>query len=358
MFDERWSADVVDVAATLRSLLADKCDESVVRTAEVSEIGWSPNVDDHLREFGLYDLPADAELLAAVAIELGRALAPVPWPELAAVSAVIEEGDAAFALITAPPLGPSQAVVPAGDGAAVVAVEGDRERTAAGDVLVRLPATDAPPMIGADQVDQMVALMRLLAAGRVVGAAQQLLHIGVEYAKERHAFGRPIGSYQAVSHKLANAAIAVEGAELLVKKTAYLAQRADDGPAPDPFFSQMAWSNAVDAGRLVARDVHQCMGGFGATLEYPAQLYSRRIRSWALRLGRPGNAYLEVGRQVLDRRRRDEIIGLWHEDRGISVPRWVREIDLAPYGDDSSAQSEHPATHDAHPVGAADRRDM
>ena len=72
------------------------------------------------------------------------------------------------------------------------------------------------------------------------------------------------------------------------------------------------------------------MGGFGATLEYPAQLYSRRIRSWALRLGRPSDGYRDVGRAVLDPDRRDSLEEVWHHKRGITIPRWSRELDRLP----------------------------
>ena len=329
MFDERWSSDVADVAETLRSLLGHKCDEGVVRAAEASDTGWSPEVDAVLREFGLYELPAEAELLAAVAIELGRALAPVPWPEVSAVRAVLGVDDAAYALEVAPPLGPTNAIVRAGRGAALVPLVGSPRRTGAGDMLVELTTDQKIDTCGEAQTAQLASIMRMLAAGRIIGASARMLEIGVEYAKERHAFGKPIGTYQAVSHKLADVAISIEGAELLLKKTAYEAQ-VSDGATPSPLFAHMVWSAAVDAGRLTARHVHQCMGGFGATLEYPAQLYSRRIRSWALRHGRTGDAYLEIGRTVLDPARRDAIVGLWHEEMGITIPRWVRELDQLP----------------------------
>jgi hypothetical protein len=330
MFDERWSSDVADVASTLRSLLEDRCSEAVVRATEATESGWSPEVEAHLREFGLYELPAEADLLAAIAIELGRVLAPVPWPEVAAVFAVLGVSEAACALDSPPPLGPPNAIVRVGAGAGLVSVAGSNSRTGAGDVLVRLEPHDVAATYDGRQTADLAAMMRLLGAGRIVGASTRLLEIGVDYAKERHAFGRPIGTYQGVSHKLADAAIAVEGAELLIKKAAYLARQEGEGSGPSPLFAAMVWSNAVDAGRMVARSVHQCMGGFGATLEYPAQLYSRRIRSWSLRLGRHGDAYRTIGRQVLDREQRDAIVGLWHEERGISIPRWAREIDLVP----------------------------
>ena len=225
--------------------------------------------------------------------------------------------------------GAGSAVVSSSTGLGLVTNEGVRERTGAGDVLVRVDRDAAEPRWGEDEAQRLRAMMRMLGAARVVGAAAKLLEIGVAYAKERQAFGRPIGSYQAVSHKLAQAAISVEGAELLVKKTAWLAARHDPSGVPQPIFGLMVWSNAVEVGRDVSRSVHQSMAGFGATLEYPAQLYSRRIRSWALRLGRPGEAYREIAGILLDESQRNDVVGLWHEERGVTVPRWARELDLA-----------------------------
>ncbi|MFI6309684.1 acyl-CoA dehydrogenase family protein [Nocardia fusca] len=328
MFDERWSAEAFEVATAVRSMLEGKCDESVVRAAEAAEDGLAPEVEKQLRSFGAYDLPNEPELLAAVSMELGRALAPVPWAEVAAVRAALGVEDAAYALDVAPPYGPGSAVVPTSSGLGLVANVGPRERTAAGDVLVRIDDAAPETRWGGDDARRLRALMRLLAAARVAGAASKLVEIGVAYAGERTAFGRPIGSYQAVSHKLADAAIAAEGAELLVRKTAWLAGREGAGSAPQPIFGIMVWNNAVEAGRQVSRLVHQCMGGFGATLEYPAQLYSRRIRSWALRLGRSGETYREVARILLDPAERDAVTGLWHEEQGLTIPRWARELDL------------------------------
>ncbi len=330
MLDERWTSEVADVAAALRSLLAAKCNEATIREVEASHIGWSPEVQEHLRSFGLFELPGEPELLATVAYELGRSLAPVPWPEMASVKAVLSLDAAGYAFETDAPLGPSHAVVRTIGGAGLVTNDGPLGRTGGGDILVGIDRSRAEQRWDRNQADQLAALMRLLAAARLVGAAGRLVEIGVEYAKTRHAFGRPIGSYQAVSHKLADAATAVEGAELLVRKASLVASRHGGGVAPPAHFGLMVWSNAVEAGRQVARSVHQCMGGFGATLEYPAQLYSRRIRSWALRLGRPGDGYRDVGRMVLDADRRDSLAGLWHHERGITIPRWARELDRLP----------------------------
>ncbi|GAY10854.1 acyl-CoA dehydrogenase family protein [Pseudonocardia sp. N23] len=328
MFDERWSDETREVSSALRSLLEGTCDEPAVRAAESSADGRSREVEQHLREFGLHDLPAEPELLAAVSVELGRSLAPVPWVELTAVRILLDVEDAVYALESDPPAGPGSAVVATASGIGLVANQGERERTAAGDFLVRVDRGLAEQRWGEEDAQKLRALTHMLAAARVSGAASKLVEIGVTYAKERQAFGRSIGSYQAVAHKLADAATAAEGLELIVKKTAWLAARDGANGVPQPIFGLMTWSHAVEVGRLVARNVHQCMAGFGATLESPAQLYSRRLRSWALRLGRPGDAHREIARILLTPQRRDAVEGLWHEERGVTVPRWARELDV------------------------------
>ena len=82
--------------------------------------------------------------------------------------------------------------------------------------------------------DRVARLVRLLAAARAVGAAEGVLAIGVAYAQRRQQFGRPIGSFQAVAHRLADAATAVDAAGLLVRKAAWTAaiEQGGDG-APD-----------------------------------------------------------------------------------------------------------------------------
>jgi alkylation response protein AidB-like acyl-CoA dehydrogenase len=89
----------------------------------------------------------------------------------------------------------------------------------------------------------------------------------------------------------------------------------------------MAWAKAVDASRLVATNVHQCMGGYGFALEYDCQLFSRRIRSWSMRLGATGPALGEVARTLLDPARVEHVRWLWQYEEGLGVPRWVAELD-------------------------------
>ena len=64
---------------------------------------------------------------------------------------------------------------------------------------------------------------RILTAAALVGLGDAALRLGVQYAKDRHAFGAPIGSFQAIAHPLVDAATGIEGARRLVHRAAWFA---------------------------------------------------------------------------------------------------------------------------------------
>ena len=116
----------------------------------------------------------------------------------------------------------------------------------------------------------------LATAAQLVGAGQALLDASVEYAKQRNQFGRPIGSYQAIKHKLADVHIAVELARPLVYGAAL--SLADDSPdiARDVSAAKAA---ASDAGLLAARSGLQTHGAIGFTAEYDLSLWLMRVQA-------------------------------------------------------------------------------
>jgi alkylation response protein AidB-like acyl-CoA dehydrogenase len=138
-----------------------------------------------------------------------------------------------------------------------------------------------------DAVDEW----RVLTAGALVGLAGAALDLGVEYAKQRHQFGVPIGSFQALAHGLADAATAVDGARLLAREAAWAV---DEDEADAIALARMAFLFAARAAQqttAVALHVH---GGYGFTLEYDIQLYHRRAKAWPLLLGDPRRGALRL----------------------------------------------------------------
>ena len=119
-------------------------------------------------------------------------------------------------------------------------------------------------------------------AFELLGGAQACLDMAVEYAKQRYAFGRPIGSFQAIKHKLADMYIAVE----LARSNAYFAAWALAGdPAKLTVAAASAQVCASNAFQLCAKENIQVHGGFGVTWEADCHLYLRRAKTLAALTG-------------------------------------------------------------------------
>jgi alkylation response protein AidB-like acyl-CoA dehydrogenase len=135
----------------------------------------------------------------------------------------------------------------------------------------------------------------ILLAAQAVGGAQRALEMTVQYAKDRHQFDKPLGAFQAISHYLADAATAVDGATTLVHEAAWACAtgRSTDRLAP------MARLFAARTYRDVTAMAQQVFGGIGFTVEFDIQLYFRRAKE--LQLSWWDEPYLEelVARAVL-----------------------------------------------------------
>ena len=116
----------------------------------------------------------------------------------------------------------------------------------------------------------------LATAAQLVGAGQAMLDASVEYAKQRSQFGRVIGSYQSIKHKLADVLIAIELARPLVYGAAL--SLADDSPdtARDVSAAKVA---ASDAALLAARSALQTHGAIGFTQEHDLSLWLLRVQA-------------------------------------------------------------------------------
>ena len=269
------------------------------RWAELAELGWlGVSVSEDEGGVGL-GFVEEAILLE----ELGYALYPGPYL-----------GTVGFALAT---LGPEdRAAVASGQTKWSAEVNGlvpwlgsvDRvvdmdglAQDARGEELVsvdpsrplgRLERTNGTPLPGHRDIPRARAAM----AAEALGIAQRVLELGVQHAKTREQFGKPIGVYQAVSHQLADTYADVELARSLVYWAAWCVAE-DDEQAP--VAAAAAKSFAAEAAVAACERSIQVHGGTGFTWEHPLHRFYKRAL-WLEGFGsRPSELRLEVADAVL-----------------------------------------------------------
>jgi alkylation response protein AidB-like acyl-CoA dehydrogenase len=312
---------------TFRAFFAKESPPTLVRSAEETG-GFDHALWDAVGTLGVPGMGVDPALggggaglldLELVSERYGAALAPVPvvesWVAARLLAAAGAAGAGALARLTADrptpatvALRPAQEgvarLVPAGavatvvvglDGDELVVADGDPPRHAPvrnlGDAPIAdrsLRAGDRTALAVGDEAhalhEHAVDEWRVLTAGALVGLAGAALELGVEYAKQRHQFGVPIGSFQALAHQLADVATMVDGAQLLVREAAWAA----DERAPDAAsLARMAFLFASRTAQRTSAAALHVHGGYGFTLEYDIQLHHRRAKAWPLLLGDP-----------------------------------------------------------------------
>jgi alkylation response protein AidB-like acyl-CoA dehydrogenase len=124
----------------------------------------------------------------------------------------------------------------------------------------------------------------LAIAAEDAGSMRACLEMSVDYAKLRTQFDRPIGSFQAVKHKLADMLVRVELAEAAVEEASLVA---DDDSADAAVAAVVAHASASESFQLVVAETIQTHGGIGFTWEHPAHLYFRRAKTSQLAFGSP-----------------------------------------------------------------------
>jgi alkylation response protein AidB-like acyl-CoA dehydrogenase len=136
-----------------------------------------------------------------------------------------------------------------------------------------------------------------LLAVEQVGAAQHLLDLSVDYAKSRLQFGRQIGSFQAIKHKLADMLVDLEHARSAAYHAVWALTDGSDDPALAVSIAQALSSAAL---QRIATDTIQVHGGIGFTWEHQAQLYFKRAATDAALLGSAEQHRSRVADMVLD----------------------------------------------------------
>jgi alkylation response protein AidB-like acyl-CoA dehydrogenase len=235
---------------------------------------------------------------AAVVIEeLGKGLVPTPLlgttlAELALLAAddpdteVLEQlaaGDAIGAVIFDPDF------VLNGDVADIMVA-------ADGDTLTRWTTFTAEPVVPMDPTRRLARVRSqstvplgadpgiadaaaILLAVEQIGAASRCLELTVDYSKERMQFGRPIGSFQALKHRMADLYVLVQAARAVVS---------DAVAEPSTTAASLARVAASEAFSAVAAEGIQLHGGIAITWEHDMQLYFKRAHGSAQLLGSPG----------------------------------------------------------------------
>jgi alkylation response protein AidB-like acyl-CoA dehydrogenase len=269
-----------DFAASVREFLASSDVPSVARAWAKADIAPGRKLWTRLMEMGLPELAADPVGLVLAFEELGRSAAPGPYVEsLAVLPALgIDPGDA-IATVAMPPHAPF-----AVDAAVVDAVYMVEEGTLS-TATVNGTATSVDParllaeVIPADRVgsvDPAAAfdLGALATAAQIHGAGAVLLQRSTDYAVQRKQFGKPIGSFQAVKHQLADAYVGLDVARPLL----FGAALAIGTPtaARDVSAAKVACTDAAYRASRAALQVH---GAIGYTAEYDLALWLTKVRA-------------------------------------------------------------------------------
>jgi alkylation response protein AidB-like acyl-CoA dehydrogenase len=121
-----------------------------------------------------------------------------------------------------------------------------------------------------------IAPIAVAISGELVGVSQRAMEMAVEYAKDRQQFGRPIGAYQAVSHRCAQMLLETEGAR---SATLYAAWAADHEPDSLQLAASMAKAYASDCGWRVTAASLQVHGGIGFTWEHDLHFFLKRAKA-------------------------------------------------------------------------------
>jgi alkylation response protein AidB-like acyl-CoA dehydrogenase len=275
-----------DFAASLREMLAAAEVPTAVRAWGAGDFGpgrklWARLADLGLTSLGHADSGADAVDLVLAFEELGRAAVPGPYVESVAVLPLLTAIDPESpATVAAPPHVPF-ALDAAGadavyllDGTTLMTAE-PGDPVASVDAARRLSTVTARAEVAVD-VPVAAALDRgaLMTAAQIHGAAVALLHRSTGYALARKQFGRPIGSFQAIKHQLADAHVGLELARPLLFGAALALDSAS--AARDVSAAKVA---CTDAAYRAARTALQVHGAIGYTAEYDLALWLTKVRA-------------------------------------------------------------------------------
>ena len=185
-------------------------------------------------------------------------------------------------------------VDPAGDGVTVQPQRitgGTAGRVVLDGVLVPADRVLGSPGTGRDITGWLLAHATVALCARQLGVVERALEMTAEYARNRVQFGKPIGSFQAVSQRLADGYIDVEAVRLTMWQAAW--QLAAGQPSQTAIATAKFW--AADAGHRVAHTAVHVHGGVGIDLDYPLHRYFLAAKQAEFTLGGATRQLLRIG---------------------------------------------------------------
>jgi alkylation response protein AidB-like acyl-CoA dehydrogenase len=329
--------DLTDDQEMLRDMFARFLDEhsSVARVRAAMPSGFDPALWQGLAELGAFSLRVPEEVgglglglfdAAILMDEAGRTLVSGPLAEtlvtarlLAALgqTELLEKVTSGTSIVTLAfhdiAKQPVQWVAGGAVAESVVALRGEEvvlvsvanpgnngEETLASTPIAEIDLGANPPLVlgsGAAKTAflQAVEEWKLLVAAALSGLSREAVRVASAYASEREAFGQKIGTYQGISHPLADSIVDIDGGKLLMWRT--IRALADGSHTAGAETSLSLWWNADMATRAVARALH-AFGGYGLTTEYDVHLFNLRAKAWPLAFGDPQQALYEAGRRL------------------------------------------------------------
>jgi len=139
-----------------------------------------------------------------------------------------------------------------------------------------------------DEAANVRKWLRIALAAEASGLSQAALASSVDHLTQRKQFGRPIGTFQALRHRMAECAVLVGGVRWLALKAADTA---------DPADAALAALHAQESATRIVYDVHQMLGAMGMTLEHPLHLWTYRLKALLSELGGRGGQAVAVAEE-------------------------------------------------------------
>ncbi|MDQ4054846.1 MAG: acyl-CoA/acyl-ACP dehydrogenase [Actinomycetota bacterium] len=309
-----FSEEQAELAATVRSLLAKRADSGAVRAAVGTELGYDEELWQLLCEqIGAAALPIPEDYAGAgfslfesliVLEEVGRSLAPCPLlPSIVAAETLLASANTEACARLLPRIAMGEVATVAldpelvlhGDHAtillavvdgALVEVEVDtlaRTWLESMDQTIRLARVDlagAATTVVAEDASAAVARAELVGAvgatALQIGLAARALDMTAAYSKERVQFGRPIGSFQGLKHRMADMLVLLEMSRSASWSASYAVSTGAGNAAE---LTHIAKSYCSDALAIIAGETIQLHGGIAITWEHDAHLVFKRAHA-------------------------------------------------------------------------------